>query len=206
VGAIGTRSNSDGSIVSAGAATSLIVAVAAATAVTVVVSAAAVVSTPISNSNKTRTLYTKHTKSRSTDNNEDKHNINDPNYRQQQDYQRRQAMTLLLLQGCFPTMPVLLFSMLMVSVVGAIGTRSNSDGSIVSAGAATSLIVAVAAATAVTVVVSAAAVVSTPISNSNKTRTLSTTHTKAGQPEQKKQKSQPKLIGCAQDMSESKLS
>ena len=68
----------------------------------------------------------------------------------------------------------------MVSVVDAIGTRTNSVGSTGAAGPATSLIVAAAAATAVTVAAAAAAVVSTPTSNSNKTRTLSTKHKKAG--------------------------
>ena len=77
-------------------------------------------------------------------------------------------------------MPVLMLSMLMVSVVDAIGTRSNSVGSTVAAGAATSLIVGAAAATAVTVAASAAAVVFTPISNSNKTRTLSAEEEKTG--------------------------
>ena len=77
-------------------------------------------------------------------------------------------------------MLVLMLSLLMVSVVDAIGTRTNSVGSTVLAGAATSLIAAAAAATTVTVAAAAAAVVSTPISNSNKTRTLSTAHRKVG--------------------------
>ena len=147
-------------------------------------------------------------------------------------------MTVLLLLQCwFTTMPVIMLSMLMVSVVDAIGTRTKSVGSTGAAGPATSLIVAAAAATAVTVAAAAAVVVSTTTSNSNKTRTLSTKQKKAGkyyfcsltvyffwliflylcfcfllriilgQPKTKKRKqSQPKLIGCSQDMSESKLS